>query len=120
MNAKDKEIVYDELRSYHLNVIPEKLSTETMNNYRIEFGLIEDKVVSMLLQLVNGKTAFVDHSKEIESFEEKVKLSATALNENHDRSLLSTKMGKLKEIVALAKLMPFELRKLRPKKIAKR
>lgn len=117
MTAIAKEKIIDELRNYHLPAFPDKLTTEHMDDMKTQFGLIEDKTIAMLLSLVNGKAIFADVGSELEAFKNKITSPSTsAVLEAGDRALFLTKIDKLMEIMNLAKVSNFQLRKVRTKK----
>jgi hypothetical protein len=111
MDAQNKEKIYEELRNYHLEQFPDKVRNPIMKDLRIEFGVLEDKIIAMLLSLVNGKAEYADPSGDIQSFDERLH---RAVPEGHDdeesMNLFATKIAKLREIVEVAKNAEFKLR----------
>ncbi len=111
MSAMDKEKIFVELRQYHTDVFPDKFSTPDMKELHDEFADIEDETVSMLLNLVNGKLAFVDLSEGLSNFKEKVKiLKTTDKKEIEDRSFFVTKIEQLEKILNMAQSATFHLK----------
>jgi hypothetical protein len=120
MSAIAKEKVFDELRKYHLDAFPKKLATERMDEMRAEFELTEDKVITMLLRLVNGKEVFADTTKELHEFQKKIEaLPQASPDEVENQNLFKLKINGLLDILAFAKQSDFQLRKVRLKKGAK-
>jgi|SRR3989338_3353604 len=119
MSAIVKEKIFDELRRYHVQVLPKKLATERMDSARDQLGLIEDKVIAMLLSLVNGKAIFADSTEELQAFRRKIELpSASEEMEKKNKGLFVAKIDWLLQILLMAKEPNFELRKPRVKKTA--
>lgn len=119
MSAIDKEKIFVELRKYHLSKFPAKLASQEMVNFRTEFGALEDKIISMILSLVNGKAGFIDASEELEVFKNKIKIrQAGDRLEDTDRNLFAAKIVQLQNVLAIAKGSTFKLRKTRLAKIA--
>lgn len=119
MSAIVKEKIFDELRRYHVQVLPKKLATERMDLARDQLGLIEDKIIAMLLSLVNGKAIFADSTEELEAFRRKIETTSPADElEKKNKGLFIAKIDWLQQILAMAKEPNFELRKPRVKKTA--
>jgi hypothetical protein len=119
MNAYAKEKVFDELRKYHQDAFPEKLATARMDEMKTEFVETEDRIITMLLRLVNGKEGFVDSSRELNSFKDRVEnLSSASPTEEKFQDLFNLKISRLLDILALAKESNFQLRKVRVPKAA--
>ncbi len=119
MSAIVKEKIFDELRRYHVQVLPKKLATERMEDAKESLSLIEDKIIAMLLSLVNGKAVFADSTEELEAFRRKIELpSASEEIEKKNKGLLVAKVDWLVQILAMAKEPNFVLRKPRVKKTA--
>lgn len=111
MSAIDKEKIFVELRKYHTEQFPDKLSTTDMQELREEFQIIEDDIVTMLLSLVNGKFAFVDFEKELENFQKKVKIVKIGnRKEDEDRTFFLAKITHLHELLLIAKSSIFKLK----------
>ena len=117
MSAIDKEKVFDELRNYHTQRFPEKIKNPELDSLRREFIEMEDRVVSMILSLVNGKAEFIDPSKELASFQKRLEpISTDAATKN----IFSEKILKLEGLMAFAKNSDFKLKRIRPNKYANR
>jgi hypothetical protein len=111
MSAIDKEKIFVELRKYHIEQFPDKLVNEDMQTLREEFQVIEDNIVTMLLNLVNGKLGFVDFKKELAEFEGKVKVSkSTDKSEIENRNLFVTKIAQLNDLLLMAEGAIFKLK----------
>ncbi len=117
MSSIDKEKIFVELREYHANEFPAKLSSDHMEKMRELFVELEDKVVAMLLSLVNGKLEFVDLTGELDAFLKKVKdNSSTEKDEAVDRKFFESKIDHLKHIMSMAQAAPFKLKIVRGQK----
>ena len=66
---------------------------------------MEDKIVSMVLSLVNGKAEFKDATGELADFEHKLREDA--------KKFFASKISQLNEIMAFAKDSGFKLRPVR-------
>jgi len=118
MSAIVKEKIFDELRRYHVQVLPKRLATERMEEAKNQLGLIED-IIAMLLSLVNGKAIFADSTEELEAFRRKIQTTSSADEiEKKNKSLFIAKIDWLQQILVMAKEPNFELRKPRVKKTA--
>jgi hypothetical protein len=110
MSAINQEKIYEELRNYHTNQFPDTKNSE-VENLRTEFGVIEDKIIGMLLSLMSGKTEFVDITKELNIFKEKI---ANHLPDvDNSKQIFISKISKLFEIMAQAKESNFQMKKTR-------
>ena len=119
MSAQEKENIFVELRKYHLDEFPKSLSSETMNELRTEFGEFEDKLVTMLLSLVNGRAEYVDLTPDLDKIKAKAEISAsTEAIENSDRELLLSKIKQLSNILHMASVGTFPLKRKRPVRIS--
>ena len=111
MSAFEKEKIFVELRKYHTDEFPKKMSTEKMEKLHTDFVELEDHVVNMILSLVNGKVAFVDLTKEITTFTNLVKIKpAGDRAEDKDRTFFLSKIKQLLAILNIAKESTFKLR----------
>lgn len=114
MDAQNKERVYEELRSYHLDQFPEAVNNPKVKDLRVEFGALEDQIISMILSLVNGKAEYVDQANDIQEFDEKLHRH---IPENHkdgeSMDLFASKIAKLRKILLMAKEAEFQLRPVR-------
>lgn len=114
----DKEKIFVELREYHTKAFPEKLSTPKMDELREEFTEIEDSNISMLLNLVNGKSVFEDLSSNIDAFKEKIKINkSTDKAEEADRKFFAEKIDLLNGIIAMGRTAVFRLKVPRVAKV---
>src|SRR3989338_7140570 len=121
MSALDKEKIFEELRNYHTDKFPANIKNLELNNLRIEFAEMEDRIVSMILSLVAGKAEFVDSSKDLLSFQKKFEMTATAdKRDQASRNLFVSKIGKLEELLEFAKKSDFKLRRVKLSKYADR
>jgi hypothetical protein len=111
MSAIEKEKIFVELRKYHVNSFDSHLATPAMTEFRRQFQELEDRIVTMLLSLVNGKLIFEDLSPELSSFQEKLKITK---NKNHqeddNRNFFIAKISHLNEILQLARAASFKLK----------
>ncbi len=119
MTAINKEKVYDQLRSYHVDAFPEVMSTDFMTTLRAEFATIEDAFVSMILGLVNGKTLFVDFTDKLTAFQKRIDDNASDRAETKDREQFTRKNKMLNEIMISARDYNFQLHRVRMAKAAK-
>ena len=118
MTAFEKEQIFVELRKYHLDEFPKSLSTPKMQDLFIEYKGIEDKIVSMIFGLVNGKTEFVDLSQDLIIFNKKAKKSSTSDNVSEvDRALFLSKSALLSLFLTISAALTFYLRPFRKPKI---
>lgn len=107
----DKEKIFVELRQYHTDAFDDKLSTKEMDSLREEFVELEDNIVTMLLNLVNGKVGYVDFQKELAVFQKKVKVSKTTdPAETKNRVFFSNKIEHLNQILDIARASIFRLK----------
>ena len=121
MSALDKEKIFEELRNYHTDKFPANIKNLELNNLRIEFAEMEDRIVSMILSLVAGKAEFVDSSKDLLSFQKKFEMTAIAdKSDQASRNLFVSKIGKLEELLEFAKKSDFKLRRVKLSKYADR
>lgn len=108
MTAVQKEQIFVELRKYHLDEFPESLVNTDMNYLLSEYRALEDEIISMLLGLVNGKSEFVDLSKDLSAFEEKAKpMLKGDKAEESDRKRFLSKIEQLSHILQLASMASF-------------
>jgi hypothetical protein len=111
MSAIDKEKIFVELRQYHTDAFPDKLSTKEMDSLREDFVELEDNIVTMLLNLVNGKVGYVDFQKELADFQKKVKVSKTTdPAETKNRVFFASKIEHLNQILDIARASIFRLK----------
>lgn len=111
MSAVDKEKIFVELRQYHTEEFADKLSTKAMDSLRQEFSVLEDNIVTMLLNLVNGKAEFVDFAEELNEFKNKAKVTkGTEPTEAADRNFFVAKIDSLNHILDMARAAVFRLR----------
>jgi len=114
MSAINKEKIFEELRNYHTHRFPAKIKNLEVETLRVEFGEIEDRIVGMILSLVNGKAEFIDGNKDLVNFQDKLRR-----NLPHDstddtaRNLFATKISQLIAVMTLAKDSGFKLRPVR-------
>lgn len=117
MSAIDKEKIFEQLRNYHTDEFPAKMKNAEMETLRVKFNAVEDRVVGMILSLVNGKTEYIDSAKELEAFQAELKTISTTSAEQSNKDLFESKINKLTEIMVLARDSDFQLRKVRGKVI---
>src|SRR5688572_20699519 len=111
MSAADKEKIFVELRKYHQDAFSEQMVNEDMNRLRNELENIEDKLVNMILGLVNGKTEFVDMGEDLRNFKKKIKiLPSGARQEDGDRKFFKSKVDQLDNILQIASQGTFKLK----------
>lgn len=111
MSAIDKEKIFVQLRQYHTDAFSDKLATKQMDALRRDFTELEDSIVTMLLNLVNGKVGYVDFQKELAQFQKKVKVSkATDPAETKNRVFFSNKIEHLNQILDIARASIFRLK----------
>ncbi len=111
--ALDKEKIYEVLRNYHTHHFPTKIKNATVNDLRLEFGQMEDKIIGMILSLANGKAEYVDSSKELANFEDKLNRNLPPNQEDATRNLFASKIVQLSDLLAMAKEAGFRLRPVR-------
>lgn len=117
MSAIDKEKVFEKLRNYHTDEFPAKMKNHEMEALKAKFSLVEDRIVGMILSLVNGKTEYVDSTAELETFQTNLQSIVTTKEDQANKTLFESKIAKLAEIMLLAKESGFQLRKVRGKVI---
>jgi hypothetical protein len=119
MNPIAKEKIYEELRQYHVEAFPAKLASDRIKDLKIQFVALEDRVIGMLLSLVNGKAVFTDDSSELNAFKQKIE-NPSAVNPEEENTLavFVSKINRLLEMLTMAKNANFQLRKIRIKKTA--
>lgn len=120
MNAIGKEKIFEELRNYHTHQFPVKIKNLAVDNLRTEFVVLEDKIVTMVLSLISGKTEFVDATKDLDMFQNK--LERTMANDDGNeisKNLFVAKISKLSEIMIIAKDSDFKLKPVRIAKVVK-
>jgi len=104
MSFINKEKIFTILREYHETGFPDKLSTPELSKLRAEFGELEDKIISMVVNLVAGKSVFTDASEELAEFQKKVLISPKGdRKEDHDRNRFAAKIAQLNGILSIAK-----------------
>src|SRR3989344_4810231 len=112
MSAINKEKIYTELRNYHVQQLADHAGSKQFSRLREEFVLMEEKIISMVLSLANGKTEFTDSSKELNTFS--TKLSAiTDKIDDVTKDLFAAKIKQLSDIMSLAKESNFRLKPVR-------
>jgi hypothetical protein len=112
MSAIVKEKIFDELRRYHVQTWPKKLATERMQEAKDQLGLIEDKIIGMLMGLVNGRSVFADSTEELEAFRQKLnRPSGYEAEEKNNQAIFTSKIDWLQQILLMAKEPNFQLRK---------
>ena len=117
MAAFEKEKIFVELRKYHTDEFPERMATSKMQQLREEFSVLEDSIINMLLNLVNGKVAFVDHTAELGAFADRVKVKPSGdRSEDDNRRLFISKIEQLKNVLELGRNSNFTLRVPRTKR----
>ncbi|HAG27291.1 TPA: hypothetical protein DCG61_00690 [Patescibacteria group bacterium] len=120
MNAQGKERIYEKLRDYHVNSFESALSTDKMDKLRVEFAVIEDATVAMLLGLVNGKSEYIDYTEDLKNIKKKSKISPKGnRDEDEDRKFFIEKIDSLEGILNQALDAKFLLRPSRADKAAK-
>ncbi len=111
MSASEKENIYVELRQYHLEQFPDQMVNSNMESLRKSFLEFEDKIVTMLVGLVNGKVAYEDLSEELKAFGNKVKILPSGDRaEDNDRNFFKTKIEHLEKMLSLGELANFKLK----------
>ena len=110
MSALQKEKIFEELRNYHMEKFPVKIKNDQVNNLRIEFGILEDKIISMTLSLVYGRSLFVDSTKELNSFQNKLNTTLPSQGEESNRNMFTSKIGHLGKIILMAKESTFNFK----------
>lgn len=119
MSAYEKEAIFTELRQYHLNDFPETSKSESYLSVYKQFILLEEEIVNMLLQLVNGKSEYVDYSQKLKKFTDLVaNESSSDVEFKQVSQLFFEKCEHLKKILALAADGNFPLRKQKTPRIS--
>ncbi len=119
MSAIQKELIYTELRKYHLDEFPESFASSDMNRLLVEYRSLEDEVIAMLLGLVNGKSEYLDLSDNLKKFSGVVKQPNDQNDdlEGLERDHFISKAEQLIHILDMAKRGSFTARptrKIRP------
>lgn len=111
MSALEKEQIFTELRKYHQDEFPSTMTNQNMTDLLGEFRELEDKIVNMLLSLVNGKVALVDLTPDLRSFANKAKVTPKGDRaEDDNRNLFIAKIEHLSQILNMAGLATFRLK----------
>ena len=112
--ALDKEKIYDVLRVYHTHQFPVKIKDPVVDNLRNEFTQMEDQIISMILSLANGKAEFIDPSKELGNFQNKLQRNLPSdSDQDANRNLFTNKINELNNLLTMAKDAGFRLRPVR-------
>jgi chromosome segregation ATPase len=120
MSSIEKEKIFIELREYHTFQFPEHLASEQLADLRAEFEVLEDKIVNMILSLVNGKQEYVELKDELEEFKARIASADKVANDDTDRTFFLEKIDKLVGILAVAKESTFKLKPPRYRKEAEK
>ena len=118
MSAIYKEKIFEELRNYHTRRLPAKIENPQVDDLRTKFNLVEDRIVGMILSLVNGKTEFVDSTKELNTFETALNSMPANSEDEANKNIFVSKIKSLGEIMIMARESDFKLRKVRGAKPA--
>lgn len=119
MSGNQKEGIFVELRQYHLDEFPGKMSSDAYQSLREEFVGLEDELVNMILSLISGKAEYVDQSERLDGFIAKVVAAGDdSDNSKSDLEFFRTKVAHLKRILNQASKAGFPLRKQRPTRIS--
>ncbi len=111
MSALDKEKIFDQLRNYHAVSFPVKSATTEMTSWRERFEEMQDNIINMVLSIISGKSEFVDVSKDLSAFGEKIKSNNSGNElEAPERNLFEVKITQLLLVLDLAKSANFRLR----------
>lgn len=119
MSGHQKEVIFVELRQYHLDEFPASLSSPELNLLHEEFKLLEDEVVNMVLGVINGKVEFEDKSNQLNDFGLKLEEVNNTADSKTDKQLFADKVTHLKKIMEIARKAGFPLRRQRPPRISK-
>lgn len=111
MSAFEKEKIFVELREYHQNQLPSGKAGGVVLSLGKEFEELEDKIISMILSLVNGKLEYVELNDELNTFKEKI-IEETKDDKSQDsnRIFYIAKIDHLNKILGLAEEGTFRLR----------
>lgn len=119
MSAHEKEAIFTELREYHLKNFPETTSSESYSDVYKQFLLVEETIINMVLQLVNGKSEYVDHNSKLQQLMEIVeKQSLADPNFTTVSDIFIEKCSHLGKILSLASVGDFPLRKQKVPRIS--
>ena len=104
MNPVNKEKIFEELRNYHVQQFPDKFKNPIVSDLRVEFGDLEDKIVGMILSLVNGKAEFLDSTADLNSFQDKLTRTLPEDGANDaNRNLFTSKISLLTDLMVWQK-----------------
>jgi hypothetical protein len=117
MSAIDREKIFEKLRNYHTDEFPEKMKNPEVDALKVKFNAVEDRVVGMILSLVNGKAEYIDSTKELTDFQATLKSMPAIASDEANKNLFASKIEKLIEIMDMARESGFTLRKVRGKVI---
>ncbi len=118
MSGIQKEKILQQLRDYHINQFPDKIFNPEVMDLKNKFDIVQDRIIGMILRLVNGKNEFVDSTKELKSMHRKLESMDASTKDEFSKNLLGSKITKLGEIMILAKESGFQLKKIRAAKVA--
>jgi hypothetical protein len=113
MSGINREKIFQELRNYHTYQLPDKIYNPEVIDLKNKFDIVEDRIIGMILSLVNGKNEFIDSTKELKSFHTKLESMNTSTRDEIGKNLFESKISKLGEIMILAKESGFQLKKIR-------
>jgi hypothetical protein len=111
MSAIDKEKIFEKLRTYHTDKFPAKINNAEVDDLKNKFNVAEDRIIGMVLSLVNGKAEYVDSAKELGIFQSTLKSIRTSDTDEANKVLFESKIDKLIEIMNMAKNSDFRLRR---------
>jgi|GEM_PF-3577516 len=114
MSSDVRNQLYISLRAYHESLFSPKPSNAQFDQLRKDLELIQDQIINMILSFVNGKAVFLDNSPDLDTLQARVKASpAQSEPEKKDKEMLTSKIGLLMDMLALASKATFKLRKPR-------
>lgn len=109
MSAMDKEKIFEKLRSYHTDEFPAKIKNSQVEDLKLKFNDVEDRIVSMILSTVSGKAEYIDSTKELDSFQSNLNSIVTTGVDETQKVMFVSKINKLSEIMIMVKDSDFRL-----------
>jgi uncharacterized protein YacL len=110
MSNQNKEKILVQLRAYHALDLPKVSNNKKIQDLIEEITVIEDQITSMVLQLINGKSLFVESNYELEILQKKVSKLPQDIEQAPYKKILLTKIDLLLNLLIAAKESMFKLR----------
>lgn len=101
MKPFDKEQVYEQLRNYHIDKLPDIIADSEVGNLKDRFTTMEDKVITMILRFANNQESYLDLSNEVENF--RTRLDSISTTNERIKNLINLRIDNLLRIMYLAR-----------------